>query len=137
MNKFHTYKIRVRYGETDQMGFVYYGNYALYLEQARTELIRTCGISYKEIEKQNIHLPVTELNIRYSKPAGYDDIITMKTWLTEKPSRTIIFHTEMYNEAQELLNKSTVKLIVLNKETSKITSLPNEIATLIQKFADA
>ena len=72
-------KIRVRYGETDQMGVVYYGNYAQYLEQGRTEWLRELGFSYKWMEEHNVQLPVVNLNVDYKRPARYDDVLTVTT----------------------------------------------------------
>ena len=91
MKKSYT-KLRVRYGETDQMGIVYYGNYADYLEQGRTEWLRSLGFSYKFMEENNIHLPVINLNIDYKKPALYDDVLTISTTLKKKPSVKIEFY---------------------------------------------
>ena len=78
-----THQIRVRYGETDPMKYVYYGNYAEYLEVARVELFRKIGISYNEIEQQGIWLPVSEYSIKYLKPAKYDDLLEIKTTIGE------------------------------------------------------
>ncbi len=74
-------KLRVRYGETDQMGYVYYGNYAEYFEVGRVEWLRNLGISYKSLEESKIMLPVLHLNINYLKPAKYDDLLTIITTL--------------------------------------------------------
>ena len=74
----HKEVLRVRYGETDQMGFVYYGNYALYFEVARVEALRSLGISYAQLEKEGVLLPVYEFTTKYLKPANYDDMLTIK-----------------------------------------------------------
>ena len=78
-------KIRVRYGETDQMGYAYYGIYAQYYEVGRVETMRTLGFSYKDVENKGIMMPVLEYNIKYKKPAYYDDELTLVTKLTEIP----------------------------------------------------
>ena len=77
--------IRVRYAETDRMGYVYYGNYTTYLEVARVEALRELGLSYKKMEDDGIMLPVLSLNIKFIKPAFYDDVITVKTCIKEMP----------------------------------------------------
>ena len=87
----HKTKIRVRYGETDQMGYVYYGNYAQYLEVGRVEWLRNLGVSYKSLEESGIMLPVLEMKIRYFNPAKYDDLLTIETILTKVPSAKIEF----------------------------------------------
>ena len=96
MYSFET-NIRVRYGETDQMSFVYYGVYAQYYEVGRVELLRSLNVSYKEIEKLGFALPVVNLNINYKKPAFYDDLLTVRTTIKEIPSARITFHYETLN----------------------------------------
>ena len=112
-------KIRVRYGETDQMGFVYYGVYAVYYEVGRVELLRSLGISYKEIEAMGYALPVVHFSINYKKPAFYDDELTIQTTIKLMPSAKIIFHYETFNESGALLNNGEVVLVFVNKATSK------------------
>lgn len=132
MYSFET-KIRVRYGETDQMSFVYYGVYAQYYEVGRVELLRSLGISYKEIEDMGYALPVVNLNINYKKPAFYDDELTIKTTIKELPSAKIIFHYETFNEKAELLNTGEVVLVFVNKKTGKPCFAPELI---MNKFND-
>lgn len=123
MKKTHT-KLRVRYGETDQMGIVYYGNYADYLEQGRTEWLRTLGFSYKFMEANNIHLPVVNLNIDYKKPALYDDVITITTTLKEIPTVRIEFYYEIHNQVGQLLITATTTLVFINSTTNKLRKAP-------------
>jgi acyl-CoA thioester hydrolase len=126
-------KIRVRYGETDQMGIVYYGNYALYLEQGRTEWLRELGFSYKYMEAHDIHLPVIHLSVDYKKPAHYDDIITVVTTLEELPAFRIKFYYEIFNEEQELLATAKTQLAFVNSKTGKLQKAPDY---LIQKLIE-
>ena len=116
MYSFET-KIRVRYGETDQMSFVYYGVYAQYYEVGRVELLRSLGVTYKELEEMGFALPVVNMNITYKKPAFYDDHLTIKTTIKEFPSAKITFHYEIFNEKGDLLNVGEVVLVFVNKET--------------------
>ena len=118
-------EIRVRYGETDQMGVVYYGNYALYLEQGRTEWLRSLGFSYKWLEANDIHLPVVHFSIDYIKPAFYDDLLTVKTSLRQMPSVKIEFHYEIYNESKLLLATATTVLVFVNSSTKKLMKAPD------------
>ena len=99
-----TYKIRVRYAETDKMGYVYYGNYATYFEVARVELFREYGVSYKEMEDEGVMMPVLELKTKYIRPAKYDDLLTIKTTIASKPGVRITFEYEVYNQKEELLD---------------------------------
>ena len=91
----HEIKLRVRYSETDQMGYVYYGNYAQYFEVARVEALRSLGITYKELEEEGILLPVLEFTIRYIKPAYYDDQLTIKVRIPVLPKARIFFEYEL------------------------------------------
>src|SRR5688572_17669126 len=95
-------KLRVRYGETDRMGYVYYGNYAEYYEVGRVETLRELGFSYKEMEDRDVMLPVVDFSINYKKPAFYDDIISIVTTIKEMPGVRMTFHYECYNQHNEL-----------------------------------
>jgi len=118
-------KLRVRYGETDQMGIVYYGNYAQYLEQGRTEWLRELGFSYKWMEENNIHLPVINLHIDYKSPAHYDDVITITTTLKNIPTATIEFLYEIHNQDGRLLILGSTALAFVNSTTKKIMRAPD------------
>jgi|TARA_R110000751_G_scaffold137079_3_gene240413 acyl-CoA thioester hydrolase len=117
-------EIRVRYGETDQMGVVYYGNYAQYLEQGRTEWLRALGFSYKWMEANNIQLPVVHFSIDYKQPAFYDDLLTVRTSLKQLPTVKIEFYYEIYNESKQLLATATTVLVFVNSTTKKLTKAP-------------
>ena len=132
MYSFET-KIRVRYGETDQMSFVYYGVYAQYYEVGRVELLRSLGLSYKKLEEMGFALPVVSLNITYKQPAYYDDELIIKTTIKELPSAKIIFYYEMLNANNELLNIGEVVLVFVNKETGKPCFAPEIV---INKFKE-
>ena len=130
----HITHIRVRYGETDQMGFVYYGNYALYYEQGRTEAIKALGISYRELEQQGYLLPVAEMKVRYKAPARYDDLLTVQSEICEIPGRTLTFYTEIYNESNELLNVGETKLLFTYAQNRKICSAPDKLIQLLKPY---
>jgi len=110
----HQTKIKVRYGETDQMGVVYHGNYAQYLEIGRLEWLNTLGISYKEMEADNVMLPVVSLSLRYIKPATYDEILTISTSLLKLPTASIEFSYEIHDSSGELLTTAHTKLAFVN-----------------------
>lgn len=118
-------RIRVRYGETDQMGFLYYGNYALYYEVGRADMVRELGLSYREMEENGIIMPVVELKCKFIRPALYDDLITVKTLLKEWPqNHKIVFHSELYNEQDELLNIGATTLVFLDARTRQKINMP-------------
>lgn len=127
-------KIRVRYAETDQMGYVYYGRYAEYYEVARTEMIRGLGFTYKEFEERGIMLPVTDMKIRYFRPALYDDLLTLKVKLAEIPTARIRFLVETFNEKGEKLNEGEVTLVFTNSLTRRPTRPPEDLVAQLQPF---
>jgi len=131
-----TTEIRVRYGETDQMGFVYYGNYALYLEQGRTDWLRKMGFSYKELEAQNILLPVTQFSINYNAPGRYDDLLLIETTLVKMPGVKIQFSYAIFNEDQKQLITAETTLAFVDKNTMKITPAPEYLIEAIAKCKD-
>ncbi|MBR9921672.1 MAG: acyl-CoA thioesterase [Bacteroidetes bacterium] len=119
---------RVRYAETDQMGYLYYGNYAYYYEIGRVEMMRSLGLSYQKMEKQlGIMMPVMHLEVRYLRPAFYDDLITIRTTLRKMPTDTIVFHMELFNEAGKLLNGGSVKLCFVDMKTNKRAQIPDTL----------
>ncbi|MGB0304138.1 MAG: acyl-CoA thioesterase [Flavobacteriaceae bacterium] len=126
-------KIRVRYGETDQMGYVYYGNYALYLEQARTDWLRKMGHSYKSLEAENILLPVTQLSINYHAPGHYDDLLEIETTLNQKPAVKIEFFYTIYNQENKRLVTAQTTLAFVDKKTGKIRQAPDYLLESIDK----
>lgn len=129
-----THTLRVRYGETDPMKYVYYGNYAEYLEVARVELFRTLGISYDEIEKRGIWLPVSEYKIKYLKPAFYDEILEIHTYVRKVPGVKIEFEYEIYNDSKQKITEASTTLFFLDATTNKVSRCPNFLMELIQKI---
>jgi acyl-CoA thioester hydrolase len=125
-------KIRVRYGETDQMGYVYYGNYAQYFEVGRVELMRQLGMSYRDIEERGVMLPVLDFNIRYFKPAFYDEELTIVTTINEVPAVRITFYYKTLNAEGTLLNEGKTTLVFVNKSTNKPQPCPPGLANTIQ-----
>ena len=113
----HQTKVKVRYGETDQMGVVYHGNYAQYFEIGRIEWLSSLGVSYKEMEAQGIMLPVVVLNINYSKPAFYEDVLIITTSLIKPPEVSIEFKYELHNEGGELLTTAYTKLVFVDSKS--------------------
>ena len=131
--KHHTF-IRVRYSETDQMGFVYYGNYAAYFEVARVEALRSLGISYKSLEESGILMPVKNFEIDYLKPAKYDEMIEIVTTIKEMPKSGILFEYESLNENKEVINKAKTTLVFLDAARMRPIRVPQLIieALLLQ-----
>ena len=130
----HIHHIRVRYADTDQMGYVYYGTYANYYEEARSESIRALGFPYKEMELNGVMLPVTRMNIKYIAPAFYDEMITVRTMICELPGRTIHFKYEIYNEAAKLINEGETQLVFVDATTRKMVHAPQEIVNRLKMY---
>ena len=128
-----TNTIRVCYGETDPMKYVYYGNYAEYFEVARVELFRSLGMSYDEIEKRGIFLPVSEYKIKYLKPALYDQLLEIRTYIRKIPGIRIEFDYEIYNEDNIKITEASTTLFFLDSETNKIVKCPDYLMELIEK----
>lgn|ERR1035437_9002830 len=126
--------VRVRYAETDKMGYVYYGNYAQYYEVGRVEALRQIGTSYKEMEDNGVMLPVYTCNIRYIKPAFYDDLLLIKTTIKDLPDMKITFDYEIYNQDNELLNVATTTLVFINMQTNKLCIAPESFIKKLKKY---
>jgi acyl-CoA thioester hydrolase len=130
-------KIRVRYAEADRMGYVYYGNYAMYFESARTEMLRSLGFSYREWEDSGIILPVRELHVRYLAPAFYDDLLTIRTIIKDKPDVRITFHHEVFNEKGEKTCTGSLVLVFVNSETRKPTRAPKFFLKALEEASES
>ena len=124
---FNKISFRVRYAETDQMGVVYHGNYAQYLEMGRVEWLRGFGVSYKKMEENGIMLPVISLSVNYKKSAEYDDFITVETHLKKLPLVKIEFDFKIYNEHQEILATANTVLAFLDTKTKRPIKCPDYI----------
>ena len=128
-----THSLRVRYGETDPMKYVYYGNYAEYLEVARVELFRELGIPYNEIENQGIWLPVSEFSIKYLKPGLYDDILEIHTYIKKLPGVRIEFEYEIYNSSNKKITEAKTTLFFLDAKKNKVVKCPDFLMQLLLK----
>jgi acyl-CoA thioester hydrolase len=128
-------QIRIHYAFTDQMGVVYYGNYAQLYEIGRTEALRSLGLTYKEIEATGVIMPVTEIHSRFLRPALYDDLLTVVTRVKDMPLHSrIVFHNEIYNEKNELLNVGDVTLYFLDAKTKKRLDIPQKIKEKLEEY---
>ena len=130
----HSTKIRVRYGETDQMGYMYYGNYAQFYEVGRVELLRSLGMTYESMEASGIMMPVLELKCKYIKPALYDQEITVKVIIEKMPGIRIHFNYELYNEQEELINIGETTLVFVDMEKNKPCHPSEEFLNKVKQF---
>ena len=130
----HTTKIRVRYGETDQMGYMYYGNYAEFYEVGRVEMLRSLGLTYSSMEATGVMMPVLELKCKYLKPAYYDEEISVKVIMNKMPGVKIFFEYELYNEAGTLINRGETLLAFINMASKRPSLPPQDFLDALKPF---
>ena len=129
-------KLRVRYADTDQMGYAYYGNYATYYEVARVEAFRYLGVTYKSLEESGVIMPVIELKCQFKTPAKYDDLLTIKVMIPHMPKSTILYQYDVFNSENHLINQGKTLLAFVNKITHKPIRTPKIIKDKLQSFFD-
>jgi acyl-CoA thioester hydrolase len=127
-----TYTLRVPYADTDVMGFLHHSNYARYYETARWEMFRALGIPYREIEDSGYLFPVVGMQIKYIKPAHYDDQLTIITRVSEVRGPRVVFNYKMYDSGNSLINKAEIHLALIEKESKKLSELPEKLKRKIQ-----
>lgn len=127
-------QLRVRYAETDQMGFAYYGNYPQYYEVGRADAMRKLGTTYKDMEEKGVVMPIVDMHIKYIRPARYDDLLTVKTIVSDLPASRMHFDYEIYNEEGRLLNKGYTVLAFLKKETGRPCGAPEWFLNKLKEF---
>jgi acyl-CoA thioester hydrolase len=133
MFEFET-SLRVRYADTDQMGYMYYGNYAAFFEVARTEMLRSLGLTYKSMEQDGVMMPVLELKSKYIKPALYDEVIKVKVIINQKPSVRIIFIYQLFNENNELIHLGETTLVFVDTKRNKPCLPPKNFMEKIETY---
>ena len=124
---------KIRYSETDQMGYAHHGNYAQYFEIGRLELLRDLGISYKKMEEEGLILPVYSISTRFIKPAKFDDSLTLKTTLRELPSARITFEYEIYNSQNIKISTGETILVFVDTKKNRPIRIPKELLSKISK----
>ena len=126
--------IRVRYSDTDQMGIVYYGNYARFYEIGRVETLRHLGLSYKALEADGISMPVYDLQSRFFRPARYDDLLTVRVTIPQLPKTRFMFTYEVFNQDGELLNTGQTTLVFVRSATGRPCTAPPELVEVTKLF---
>ncbi len=135
INYTHKHYLRVRYSETDRMGYCYYGNYASFLEIGRVESLRSLGISYKSLEDNGVMLPVYEFQVKYISPAYYDDMLLIETKISAIRGVRIYFEYFIYNDNQKLLATAKTSLVFISSMSKKPIAPPNDLLSIIQSYA--
>lgn len=126
--------IRVRYGETDQMGYCYYGNYAQYFEVGRVEALREIGMTYKRLEEQGVMLPVLNYEVSFKLPAKYDDVLQIKTHIKELRGSRLIFDYIVTNESNQLIAEASTTLVFVSKKSMKPIAPPEIFLKKIDEY---
>ena len=127
-------EIRVRYSETDQMGYVYYGVYASYFEVTRVEAMRNLGVSYKELEQSGIMMPVSEFSIKYKQPCKYDELLKIEVVIKEMPKARIRFYYSTFNEQNELANEAYTELFFMDAHKQRPVRAPEILVSALEKY---
>jgi acyl-CoA thioester hydrolase len=130
----HDYQYRVRYADTDQMGYVYYGNYARLYEIGRVEALRTLGFSYKAMEDSGVMMPVYENTSKYIAPALYDELLTIRTTIKTIPAARVVFYYEILNSKAVLVHKGETTLVFVKMENNRLTTAPKELLEKLKPF---
>ena len=129
-------KVKVRYGETDQMGVVYHGNYAQFLEIGRIDWLNQLGFSYKKMEEEGVMLPVVNLNTNFKAPAYFDDELTIVTYIEKKPTVKIEFNYKVYNQNKELITTGSTILVFVSTETRRPIKCPVDLLNAIENYSE-
>lgn len=132
----HEKNIRVRYAETDKMGYVYHGNYAQYFEVGRVEFLRHIGFSYKELEDSGVMMPLVEMNIKFKRPAQYDDLLTIKSSITDINEKRMFFKQQVYNDKGKMLTEGNIELAFIHSDTKRPIACPEELYSIFSKLID-
>lgn len=127
-------QIRVRYGETDRMGYMYYGHYPEYFEVARTDMIRSLGLSYKEMEDNGIILPVRSLRVDYKTPAFYDEVLTVKSCLKTLPETRLDIDYEIRNSQNQIVCTGNTVLVFVDSKTRRVRRCPEFFLDAVRKY---
>jgi acyl-CoA thioester hydrolase len=130
--KYYDNEIRIRYAETDQMGVSYYANHFIWFEESRTEYFRARGLLYTDFEKQGFFLPVVEAHCRYHAPTRYDDLIFVRTWISEIKRTSLRFSYEIRNKKNnELVSEGHTIHVFVNREFKPVR-IPESITRSVE-----
>lgn len=133
----HRCHYRVCYADTDQMQYMYYGNYARLYEIGRVEAMRNLGFSYSDFEANGVIMPVLSLEAKYLAPARYDQLLTIQTTVLSMPEVRIHFKYEVFDEAGKLLNEAFTSLVFINKATDRPCRAPSDFLEALEGFFHA
>jgi acyl-CoA thioester hydrolase len=134
--KFHEFDVRVTYADTDKLGIIYYANYLKYFEQGRTELMRSLGVRYRDLEIQRkLYLPAVEARVQYLAPSRYDDLLTVRTWIADMGRASVSFECDVVDKdlGGKLCARGYSRHAVVN-DLWRTTRIPNDLIVLLAPF---
>ncbi|MBI5200184.1 MAG: acyl-CoA thioesterase, partial [Elusimicrobia bacterium] len=134
--KFHEFEVRVTYADTDKMGIIYYANYFRYFELGRTELMRSLGVRYRDLEvERKLYIPIVEARCQYVGPSRYDDLLIVRTWLSWMGPASVCFQYEIYDResADRLVARGFSRHAVVN-DRWRPTKIPADLSVLLAPF---
>jgi len=126
--------VRVRYGETDQMAYVYYGVYAMYYEVARVESLRRLGVTYKELEASGVMMPVLENHSKFLMAARYDELLKIVTTIRDRPTVRIKFEYEIFNEENKLIHQGETLLAFVDTKSGRPCRPPELMMNVLAPY---
>lgn len=127
------HKIRVEYHHTDQMGVVHHSNYVKFFEAARTEWLRAIGLTYAEMERRGVMMPIVEVNVKYKHPALYDELITVRAIVDELPMARMTFRYEITGEDGREVATGSTTLGFIDRETRRPQRAPKWLLEVLER----
>lgn len=128
------HKLRVEYHHTDQMGIVHHSNYVKFFEAARTEWLRAAGLTYAEMERRGVMMPIVEVNIRYKQPAYYDELIAITVTVDEFPQARMIFHYDIKGEDGRAIAHGSTTLGFIDSITRRPQRAPKWLMEVLERM---
>lgn len=128
----HQTQVRIHYGWVDPMGFLYHAHYVDLFDMGRTELMRSLGLPYASMEERGVMMPVIDLAIKYKNPAHYDDLLTIRTTLSEIPAVKVTFHYEVFRPTGELITTGHVTLAFMHSDTHRPMRCPEFLLDVLK-----
>lgn len=125
-----TIPIRVRYVECDSMGYLHHSHFLPYFEMGRTELLRLCGVRYRDLEEQGIAFVVTKIAVSFKRPARYDDELELSTKIVRQTNVRIDHHYELYHQQSRLLLCAAESTIACVSRQGQVIAIPEKLAAM-------
>ncbi len=126
--------MRVEYHHTDQMGIVHHSNYIKFFEAARTEWLRAAGLSYAEMERRGVMMPIVDVAVKYRMPAYYDELISVRVFVDEMPMARMTFRYEIRGEDGRDIASGTTTLGFIDSQTRRPQRVPQWLMEVLERM---